>query len=502
MSSTLKIMFLGTGSDVGKSVTTTAFCRILKRRGIRVAPFKAQNMSNNSFVTVEGGEIGRAQVAQAEASGLPPSIHMNPVLLKPNSDLGSQVILHGRVLGNFSAGAYYGMKPKLKAAVRESFHLLEQQYEAVVMEGAGSCAEVNLRTHDIVNFEMAIMTRSPVVLVADIDRGGVFAQIIGSLAVITPEERDLVAGFIINKFRGDPGLFQTGIDYIERCTGKPVFGLVPVFTGFTVDTEDSMSLDQTTTVRPPQEDSINIAVVRLPHVSNFTDLSVLAQEPDVVLNWLEQPSGLTAYDLLVLPGSKNTTSDMSWLEKTGWSAAVRTFAQTDTKMVMGLCGGFQMLGREIQDPHGLEGAHRQIDGVGLLDVTTRIEQTKIVRQSMGSDRLFHAGVRGYEIHMGRTERGNAAKPFLELDTGPEGACNPDGNVFGTYLHGLFDSAAFRSGLLGHLAARKGLSIDSALAREDYWREKERHYDLLAEHFERFVDIDGIIRTMQGINSGS
>ncbi len=241
---TLNIMFLGTGSDVGKSVTATAFCRILKQRGYNVAPFKAQNMSNNSFVTLEGGEIGRAQVAQAEACGLAPSVHMNPVLLKPNHEMGSQVVLQGRVYGNMSAKDYYGFKAVVKDKVIESYRKLREKYDIIVMEGAGSCCEVNLREHDIVNFEMALMTDSPVILVADIDRGGVFAQIIGSLEIISEKERDLVAGFIINKFRGDPELFKTGIEYIENRTGKPVFGLVPVFTEFRIDTEDSMSLER------------------------------------------------------------------------------------------------------------------------------------------------------------------------------------------------------------------------------------------------------------------
>lgn len=489
-------MFLGTGSDVGKSVTATAFCRILKQNGLRVAPFKAQNMSNNSFVTVEGGEIGRAQAAQAEACGLPPSVHMNPVLLKPNSDLGSQVVMQGAVLGNFSAAGYYALKPKLKEAVQESFRLLEEQYDAIIMEGAGSCAEINLRDHDIVNFEMALMTRSPVVLVADIDRGGVFAQIIGTLNVIAPRERDLVAGFLINKFRGDPCLFQSGIDYIEQSTGKPVFGLVPVYTGFSIDTEDSMSLDAAAAVKPPRPDKINIAVVRLPHVSNFTDLAALAREGSVLLNWLEQPVALEPYDLLVIPGSKNTLNDMAWLEKTGWCAAIREFAAPGRNMVIGLCGGFQMLGREILDPHAVESNRPRVNGIGLLDVFTRMEKTKIVRLSTGTDRLFSTRVRGYEIHMGQTERGGAAEAFLDLDSGAEGASNREGNVFGTYLHGLFDSAGFRARLLESLASRKGLAVTPNLRREDFWLEKERHYDLLAEHFRQFVDTGAILRIMR------
>ncbi len=497
MPKTSKIMFLGTGSDVGKSITATAFCRLLKQRGRRVAPFKAQNMSNNSYVTLEGGEIGRAQVAQAEACGLTPSVHMNPILLKPNSDLGAQVVLHGKPMGNYSAAAYYALKSRLKDAVRQSFRYLEEDYEAIVLEGAGSCAEVNLREHDIVNFEMARMAEAPVVLVADIDRGGVFAQIIGTLEVISKEERERVAGFIINKFRGDPRLFQAGMEYIEQRTGKPVFGLVPVFTDFTIDAEDSMSLDLSIAPLPPRMDKINIAVIRLPHVSNFTDLAALAHDPDVVLNWLEQqPANLADYDLLILPGSKNTMGDMHWLQESGWRAAVRRFADMAGKMVIGLCGGFQMLGREIRDPHGMEGRQQQIQGIGLLQVETRLENSKIVRHAAGLDRLFNAEVRGYEIHMGSTTKDRDVEPFVTLTDGPEGACNHTGNVLGTYLHGLFDSAAFRDKLLTHLAARKGLPLEKTGLGRDYWLEKEESYDRLARHFERFVDVAGVLNIME------
>ncbi len=403
------IMFLGTGSDVGKSVTATAFCRILKHRGHCVAPFKAQNMSNNSFVTLEGGEIGRAQVTQAEACGLAPSVHMNPVLLKPNSDMGSQVVLQGQVYGNMAARDYYALKSLIKTKVTESYQKLGQEYDTIVMEGAGSCCEVNLRDHDIVNFEMALSVGAPVVLVADIDKGGVFAQIIGSLEIISPEERDLVAGFIINKFRGDPGLFKTGIEYIEQRTGKPVFGLVPVFTDFKIDAEDSMSLEKAISSRShagtSEQESvrsdriINIAVVRLPHISNFTDLEVLENEPEVIVTWLKEPKQLEKYDVIVLPGSKSTISDMMWLHECGWIKPVKEFADRDDKLVVGLCGGFQMLGKEISDPHEIEGMMKKTEGLGLLDVFTEIEETKVVRRSVGQDKLFGAKVRGYREYI-------------------------------------------------------------------------------------------------------
>ncbi len=490
-----KIIFLGTGSDVGKSICTTAFCRILKNCGIRVAPFKAQNMSNNSFVTVEGGEIGRAQAAQAEACGLSPSVHMNPVLLKPVTDIGSQVVLQGKVFANMKAGEYYHLKKDLKKIVMESFSILESQYEAIIMEGAGSCCEVNLRAHDIVNFEMAMMSRAPVVLVADIDRGGVFAQIIGSLEVITPKEREMVKGFVINKFRGDPELFRSGIEYIEKKTGKPVYGLIPAYNAIRIDTEDSMSLDKIIEKQHYQHGQLKIGVVRLPHVSNFTDLEVLETEPCLSVTWLLGSGELDRYDVIVIPGSKSTIADMRWLWENGWVDPVRKYASGNKGFVLGLCGGYQILGKEILDPEGIEGEQSRIEGLGLIDTVTEIAATKTVRLTEGKDRLFHQKVRGYEIHMGNTHLGKAS-PFLELDNGFDGAVSRRGNVFGAYLHGLFDSAGFRHHFIEHIAGRKGIRIDSTPHRKDYWLEKEQNYDRLAMHFEAHMDVNLMINAME------
>jgi adenosylcobyric acid synthase len=461
-----------------------------------VAPFKAQNMSNNSFVTIEGGEIGRAQVAQAEACGLAPSVHMNPILLKPSSDMGAQVVLQGHVLGTYTAREYYAMKGRLRDKVAESYRRLTDTYDTVVMEGAGSCCEVNLRAHDLVNFEMALTTRSPVIIVADIDRGGVFAQIIGSMAIISPEERDLVAGFLINKFRGDPSLFESGIEYLEEKTGKPVLGLVPWYSGFHIDTEDSMSLDQMLTHRRPRPDKINIAAVRLPHVSNFTDLEVLMDEPDVLVNWLEHPHGLESYDGVVLPGSKSVIDDLIWLKKTKWTDALRAFADNHSKMVIGLCGGFQMLGTHVADPLGIEGTAKQMDGLGLLTVTTIIEPTKIVRHTRGRETVFNSMVSGYEIHMGRTQRPADIASFVQLPERNDGAVNTAGNVFGTYLHGLFDAGEFRGRLLSKIGAAKGLVVPASRTRTDRWVTRETHYDLLAAHFEKHVNMDEVIAILE------
>ena len=489
------LMFLGTGSDVGKSVTATAFCRLLKNRGFRVAPFKAQNMSNNSFVTFDGGEIGRAQATQAEAAGCLPTVDMNPVLLKPAGDVGSQVVVRGRAWRNLSAGDYYGAKDHLRRLVLESFQRLAAEYQAIVIEGAGSCAELNLRKNDIVNFDLALAVRSPVVIVADIDRGGVFAQLIGTMDIIAPAERDLVAGFIINKFRGDAALFTDGVTLIEQRTGRPVFGVVPYFKDFAVDMEDSMSLDAAGRGAGPRPGRINIAVARLPHVSNFTDVDALAHEPEVSVSWLTAPRGLADFQAVVIPGSKSVIADMDWLRQTGWPAALQDYLARTVGTVAGVCGGYQLLGREIADPLQTEGRATAAAGLGLLDIATRIEAVKQVRLSTGTERLFGTPVTGYEIHMGRTSLGPGAAPFLDLDNGPDGAVSPDGRVFGAYLHGLFDSGRFRAAWLASLARRHAVPFDEGAVRRDYRQVKDENYDRLAAHFQTHVDVDRLVEIM-------
>ena len=334
------IMFLGTGSDVGKSITAAAFCRIIKRRGYNVAPFKAQNMSNNSFITAEGGEIGRAQVVQAEACGLIPSNDMNPVLLKPSSGLGSQVVVQGQVLAQMEAVEYHLYKKNLVRAVMESFERLSSRHEVIVLEGAGSCCEINLRQNDLVNFAMARRIDAPCVIVADIDRGGVFAQIVGSHVLMTKKERELTAGFIINKFRGDAALFTDGVKIIEKKTGRTVFGVTPFYEDIFIDPEDSVAVQ--TDKRPLKSlapDAVNTAVIRLPGISNFTDMEALEREPDIILNYLVRPESLSAYDLVILPGTKNTVEDAVWLSRTGWARRIRDFVSHGGRLA-GLCGGF------------------------------------------------------------------------------------------------------------------------------------------------------------------
>ncbi|MBF0224094.1 MAG: cobyric acid synthase [Desulfobacterales bacterium] len=493
---TKKIMFLGTGSDVGKSVVSTAFCRIFKNKGFNVAPFKAQNMSNNSYVTFEGGEIGRAQAVQAEAAGLIPSVNMNPILLKPSSEMGAQVIVCGKVYKNMSARLYYDFKAEMKEQVLQSFNNLTNIHDVIVMEGAGSCCEVNLRQNDIVNFDMALSVNAPVIIIADIDRGGVFAQIIGTMELISEKERNLVAGFIINKFRGDPSLFDDGITYIEQKTKKPVLGLVPFYQGIHIDMEDSMSLETSRSQTIPSKEGIHIAVVLLKHISNFTDIQALDSEPDVNVKWLESPENLLDFDAVIIPGSKSVIHDMLQLDSSGWTGALRTYAEKKRGMIIGLCGGFQILGKEIRDPLNLEGGHKTAKGLGLLDVITELESTKTVKRSDGKDKLFNANVSGYEIHMGKTALGVEAIPFVYIDGNPDGAISRDGMVFGTYLHGLFDSGEFRQQFLEKIASDNQLAMNPNIKRLDFWNFKEENYNLLADHFLRYTKVKEIINIME------
>jgi len=491
------LMILGTGSDVGKSIVATALCRILRNRGIRVAPFKAQNMSNNSFITIEGGEIGRAQVVQAEASGLPPSIHMNPVLLKPSSSRGAQVVLQGRVHGQMTAAEYHAYKPRLRKTILDSYRRLSETADVIVMEGAGSCCEMNLKAHDLVNFPMAEAVGAPCILVGDIDRGGIFAQLLGSHQLMTRKERALTAGFVINKFRGDPRLFEKGIDIIEEKSGKPVFGLVPFYHDIHIDPEDSVAVqeDQRTS-RPVSAGTVNVGVLRLPSISNFTDLEILSREPGVVVNYLFRPSDLSpAYDLLILPGAKNVMEDAVWLGRSGWKRAVARFRDEGGR-VLGICGGYQLLGRRILDPRGVESERERVSALGLLPVDTELAGDKVLQRVTGTCLMNGRRVRGYEIHMGRTHRvGSRGRPFLRIRRPgfgtyrEDGLFLPDGGVWGTYVHGLLDTPGFRGDLLNQIRRAKGLKArkprQGRLARF-------HQYDRLARHFEAHWDTQRIL----------
>jgi adenosylcobyric acid synthase len=490
-------MFLGTGSDVGKSIAAVAFCRILKRRGFKVAPFKAQNMSNNSYVTVEGGEIGRAQVSQAEAAGLLPSVHMNPVLLKPSSGQSSQVVLQGKVASCMSAMEYHKIKPKLMEMVMDSYDRLAAEYEVIVLEGAGSCCEMNLKENDLVNFKMARAADARCILVADIDRGGVFAQLVGSIELMTPEEQELTAGFIINKFRGDSRLFDSGIDYIEKKTGKPVLGLVPFFEDIYIDPEDSVGVQiDKKPLRPLEKDKINIAVTRLPTISNFTDFEILERESDVVVNYLSLPDELlNGYDWLILPGTKNVMEDSRWMKLSGWTNSIQAFARRGGR-ILGICGGYQLLGKTIKDPIGIESSKKKVAGIGLLPMETVLASEKVVRKVIGRCFLNRRKVIGYEIHMGHSQlNGKGVIPFLRIHepgskkTWHDGWSTENARIMGTYVHGLLDSPGLRSWFLNEIRISKGLRI----RKPGYGRRARFHqYDRLADHFEAHCDVEGII----------
>lgn len=489
----------GTGSDVGKSIVVAALCRIFSDLGIRVAPFKAQNMSNNSFVTPEGGEMGRAQVVQAEAARARLHVDMNPVLLKPCSDTGAQVVVHGRPVGNQEAAAYFGSTRHLFRAARASLNRLRAAYELVVIEGAGSCAEINLRSRDFVNFRTAHATDSPVILVADIDRGGVFAQIVGTLDVVPRRDRERVRGLIINKFRGDPELFRDGISYIKRRTGLPVLGLIPYYRHIEIDAEDGMPLDALIDPKEtPERDKINIAVLRVPHISNFTDFAPLMREVSVRLHYLARPRALHAYDCVLLPGSKNVRADLDWIRAVGWDRHLDEYRALGGQ-IGGICGGYQMLGQAICDPSGLEGPPGTTMALGFLDVMTTLRPEKILARVSGIWLPTGHPVAGYEIHMGVTERapGTAAAVRIAASQGPcvdvlDGAISAERLVWGTYLHGLFDLPGFRTDFLSAFqtscrAEPCGLSIPS----EHEFR--NRQYDLLADHFRRHLYLEELFR---------
>ncbi len=494
------IMILGTGSDVGKSMATAAFCRIFKRKGYKVAPFKAQNMSNNSYVTVEGGEIGRAQVVQAEAAGALPSVHMNPILLKPSSNQGTQVVLQGKAIGTMTATDYYSLKPRLKKVIMESYNRLIGEYDLVVMEGAGSCCEMNLKRSDLVNLPLAKQLNTPCVLVADIDRGGVFAQLIGTYQLMTRKERELIFGFLINKFRGDPALFSSGIDYIEKRTSRPVLGLIPFFQDIFIDSEDSVSVQEDKRARRPiGPKSVNIAVLRLPSISNFTDLEIFELELGVVVNYLSNPKELSCeYDCLILPGTKNVMEDAVWLSRRGWKRTIDRFAKGG-KWVFGICGGYQLMGKEIKDPYGVESDRKEVLGLNLLPVLTSLEKEKVVRKVVGTCLANGKMVKGYEIHMGKTSiLRNGGEPFLKIrklgekGSWEDGWCANGGQIAGTYLHGIFDLPGFRGNFLNSIRKAKGLKPK---APKQGRLTKLRQYDRLADHFEAHCDVDKILSNL-------
>jgi adenosylcobyric acid synthase len=456
------LMVQGTTSDAGKSTLVAALCRLLKREGLRVAPFKPQNMALNSAVTSDGGEIGRAQALQAIAAGVEPHTDFNPVLLKPSSDTGAQVIIHGRVRAEMNARDYHSYKAVAMGAVLESHARLLTQYEAVIVEGAGSPAEINLRDRDIANMGFAEAVDCPVVLVADIDRGGVFAHIVGTLACLSQSERDRIVGFVINRFRGDITLLEPGLDWLEEQTGKPVLAVLPYLHGLYLDAEDAVqAVDR-------RDGKFRVVVPSTPRMSNHTDFDPLRAHPDVDLRFVREGEAAPEADLIVLPGSKNTRADLAWLQQQGWPERIRRHLRYGGK-VIGICGGFQMLGRFVDDPYGVEGSAGRSEALGLLDLSTALAFEKRLAQVSGHcvfDAEFRgAAVAGYEIHMGVSNGAALARPAFEIDGRGEGACSEDGQILGSYLHGMFDQASACTALLRWAGLDSDAAVDASALRE-------------------------------------
>lgn len=482
------IMVQGTMSNAGKSLLAAGLCRIFRQDGFIAAPFKSQNMALNSYATKEGLEMGRAQAMQAEAAGIEPMVCMNPILLKPSSDSGSQVIVNGRSIGDMEAREYFEYKTKLIPEIQDAFRKLEKDHDIIVIEGAGSPAEINLKENDIVNMGLAEMVDAPVLLVGDIDRGGVFAQLLGTVILLEESERARIGGFIINKFRGDASLLDSGIEMLEEKSGIPVAGVVP-YMDIKVEDEDSLSVRLSSSERG----LIDIAVIRLPRISNFTDFDVFEQFPDVSVRYVADPAELAGADLVILPGSKSTIADLRWLREKGLEEEILKMNAGGIP-VIGICGGYQMLGFDISDPDGVEGGG-SIEGLGLLPVSTVLAGDKRTVQFSGRvcdpsgifSSLAGLETKGYEIHMGRTTRcrscSDASQDFTSDGTG---VCS--GNVYGTYIHGFFDKGAIASSVVESLADRKGIQITSCEA-VDHRDFKEKEYDRLADILRKHLDMD-------------
>lgn len=477
------IMIQGTMSNAGKSLVCAGLCRILRQDGYRVAPFKSQNMALNSFISKDGGEMGRAQVVQAEAAGIEPDVRMNPILLKPTTDVGSQVIVAGQVQGNMRAMEYYRRKREYIPAILEAYNSLASEYDIIVIEGAGSPAEINLKQEDIVNMGLAKLVDAPVLLVGDIDRGGVFAQLYGTVALLEDEERARIKGTVVNKFRGDRSILEPGIQILEQLCGVPVAGVIP-YTHVDIDDEDSLT---ERFARTTERKLLDIAVIRLPRISNFTDFAPLERYANVSLRYVERVSDLHSPDMILLPGTKSTIADLKWLRQSGLEAAILKAASAGT-LVFGICGGYQMLGRRVSDPDQVEAAGiTEIQGLGLLDMDTVFLGEKVQTQVTGTfdgvtgmlSGLNGMSYTGYEIHMGRSQE---KLPPLQ----------GRGNVYGSYIHGIFDAPGVSDEMLRAICARKGLDF-AALGTFDLQEYKERQYDLLADAVRGGLDMELVYR---------
>ena len=515
------IAIFGTGSDVGKSIVGAALCKLFADHGISVAPFKAQNMSNNSGITPEGLEMGRAQIVQAEAAGIPPHVDMNPVLLKPTGEKGSQVVLNGEAIENSTAMDYHKRKDFYFKAACNAFDRLQARFDMIVMEGAGSCAEVNLMGSDIVNFRMAEYADADVILVADIHRGGVFAQLVGTLECLPQKYRDRIKGFIINRFRGDIELFKDGTQWIEERTGKRVLGVLPWYHHFRIDAEDSVELESLPSVTSLKPDLPAIAVIKLKHISNFTDFHALAETRGLQVIFVESPQSLDRFQAVILPGSKNTRSDLRWLKETGWDHQLKQYADAGGHL-LGICGGFQILGHHVEDPEGLEGDPGQTEGLQLLDVHTVLQAPKTTTLSTfswyesenipetethkkSSSPVLSYG-EGYEIHMGFTHR-QSGDPMFHVHTRNGKPCNDEDGavsrgtkICGTYMHGLFDVSSIKNRWLSQIGIaiqsepQTASAVDGSGALTlSHTEKKRRDYALLKEHFERHVNMEDLLK---------
>ncbi|MCH8297449.1 MAG: cobyric acid synthase [Chloroflexi bacterium] len=497
------LMVQGTASHVGKSVLVSAFCRIFHQDGFRVAPFKAQNMSNNSYVTADGGEIGRAQAVQADAAGVEARVEMNPVLLKPEADNISQLVVMGRPMLSAKVKDYFALKPQLWEAVHTSLDRLREDFDIVIAEGAGSPAEINLKANEIVNMRVARYANAPVLLCGDIDRGGVFAFLVGTLELLEPEEREIIKGFIINKFRGDPSLLTDGITWLEERTGIPVAGLIHFFRDIHIPEEDSVALDDVSATAA--QSVLDVAVLQLPHIANFDDFDPLARHPGVGLRYVDSPAQLGRPDLVIIPGTKTTIPDLAWMNERGLSQAVKELHGSGAAVV-GICGGYQMLGTKVSDPDHIESSIAELDGLGLLPLSTVFQGSKETHRIKGTvieatGLLAGASgmpVSGYEIHMGRTVGEGFAAPFRIEDRADaavteadsmEGAIDSSGSVMGTYIHGLFHNGGLRDAMLRELARRKGVTLPDASSELD----SDREFDKLADWVRSSVDMDLVYR---------
>ena len=473
------LMVQGTTSDAGKSVLVAGLCRVLARRGVKVAPFKPQNMALNSAVTEDGGEIGRAQAVQAQACNVKPTVHMNPVLLKPNSDTGAQVILQGRALTNMEATGYHDYKKVAMDTVIDSFARLQADYESVMIEGAGSPAEINLRENDIANMGFAEKADVPVIIIADIDRGGVFAHLYGTLALLSESEQQRVVGFVINRFRGDIKLLESGLDWLEQKTGKPVIGVLPYLHGFNLEAEDAI----TTAQESNGNAKLKVVVPVFTRISNHTDFDTLRLNPDIDLRYVGKGERLDQADLIILPGTKSVRADLDYMREQGWDKDLQRHLRLGGKVV-GICGGYQMLGKSIDDPDGVEGQPGSSTGLGLLETTTVLTQQKTLTNVSGKLTLNGSAsdVKGYEIHVGKTQVKEKDTP-IQLDSGAiDGAVNSENTIFGTYLHGLFDNSEALASICEWAGA-------SAVATVDHHALKEEGIDRIADAIEEHMKLD-------------